>query len=234
MYYDNKSTFYMKQYGPAIVVGVASIMLIGSGLYIYFKTSVNPLNRNTEIAKEQTIKSNEIINEEKKEEVKQEIIETKTEFKEEPKVENTTSALKEETKPSSNISNYFQNMKSLEKSKEVTVKTVKYSGYITVETDNETLEFLLIGIDLKRLNNDIVDKIKNDLLNKKVKIAFDVQKQVDGSNYVYLFENNKLYNAELLKSGLLTLRTERQNISLIQELAKAQAYARDNSLGVWK
>lgn len=233
MYYDNKSTFYMKQYGPAIVVGVASIMLIGSGLYIYFKTSVNPLNKNTEIAKEQTIKSSETINEEKKE-VKQEKVEPKTVVKEEPKVESTTSALKEETKPSSNISNYFQNMKSLEKSKEVTVKTVKYSGYITVETDNQTLEFLLIGVDLKRLNNDVIDKIKNDILNKKVKIAFDVQKQVDGSNYVYLFESNKLYNAELLKSGLLTLRTERQNISLIQELAKAQAYARDNSLGVWK
>lgn len=55
-----------------------------------------------------------------------------------------------------------------------------------------------------------------------------------GKTYAYVFNGKTLYNAELLKTGLVTLKTERKNIKLNSELASAQAYARQNSLGIWK
>lgn len=37
MYYDNKMSFYFKQYGTQIIVGIISLVIIVSGLFIYFK-----------------------------------------------------------------------------------------------------------------------------------------------------------------------------------------------------
>lgn len=37
MYYKNKLGFYIKQYGTQIVVGIVCLIIIASGLFIYFK-----------------------------------------------------------------------------------------------------------------------------------------------------------------------------------------------------
>ena len=37
MYYDNKFGFYVKQYGTQIVVGIICLIIVLSGLFIYFK-----------------------------------------------------------------------------------------------------------------------------------------------------------------------------------------------------
>ena len=39
MYYDNKSSFYLRQYGPTVLILIVSFVLIGSGLYIYFTSN---------------------------------------------------------------------------------------------------------------------------------------------------------------------------------------------------
>lgn len=51
MYYDNKSSFYFKQYGiPALAI-VCSILLIGGGLYVYFASSTrNAAEKNMIVA----------------------------------------------------------------------------------------------------------------------------------------------------------------------------------------
>ena len=40
MYYDNKSTFYIKQYGPAVFTIVVSLVLVLGGLYIYLSSNI--------------------------------------------------------------------------------------------------------------------------------------------------------------------------------------------------
>ncbi|MDF2865957.1 MAG: nuclease ue [Clostridia bacterium] len=234
MYYDNKKAFYMKQYGPAIIISVVSLVLIGSGIFIYLKSAgvVNPFAKDKEIA--QTINTNaantntqENTNnltptiEKVEEPVKVEV----------PVVENN--ALVDETKTSTEIVKYFDNLAALEKSKEVNVVNVNTSGSINIEVDGDKLEITLIGIDFSYSNDSAKEKMKTDLLNKKVKIAFDELRSADGKTFAYVFNGKTLYNAELLKTGLVTLKTERKNIKLNSELASAQAYARENSLGIW-
>lgn len=57
MYYDNKSSFYFKQYGIPILAIVCSILLIGGGLYVYFMSSTKNAAENNMI-----IASNELKN----------------------------------------------------------------------------------------------------------------------------------------------------------------------------
>lgn len=229
MYYDNKQTFYVRQYGPAIIISVASLLLIASGIFIYMKTSNTGLlfAKNNEISQTVDSTAANTNTEENTSDLKTEPIKV-----EEPVVENN--ALVEETKSSTEIVKYFDNLKALEKSKEVNVVNVNTSGSINIEVDGDKLEITLIGIDLKYSNDSAIQKIKTDLLNKKVRIAFDEVRSENSVTYAYVFNGDSLYNAELLKTGLATLKTERKNIKLNSELAKAQTYARENSLGVWK
>lgn len=37
MYYENKKTFYLKQYGPAFILVLVALILIGTGIYIAVK-----------------------------------------------------------------------------------------------------------------------------------------------------------------------------------------------------
>jgi hypothetical protein len=221
MYYDNKSTFYVKQYGPAVIVSVASLILISSGIFIYLKSSnmENPFNKKTEIT--QTIDKNEAT---------AALEEEKNALVSEPKVEEVVV----KTPAPTAVVKYFENLVALEKSKDVNVINVSTSGRITLETDGDKLEVTLIGVDFKYNKEAAVEQIKTDLLNKKVKIAFDKLRSDSEITYAYIFKDNLLYNAELLKTGLVTLKTERTNTELNVDLSKAQSYARQNSLGVWK
>lgn len=229
MYYANKQTFYIRQYGPAVIVSLVSLVLIASGVFIYLKSTNTSINQAEVAQTVDTQNSNNTITENSEEPAKvddtlQEESNALVNIPEQPKVEEKKEVVK-----------YFENLPTLEKSKEVNVTNVSTSGTVTVETDGDTLEVTLIGIDFKYSKDTAVQKIKTDLLNKKVKIAFDNVKSANGVNYAYVYRDSKMsYNAELLKAGLVTLKSERKNTSLNQELASAQAYARDNYLGIWK
>jgi endonuclease YncB( thermonuclease family) len=214
MYYDNKQTFYVKQYGPTVIIGVVSLILISSGIFLYVKSTnmKNPFAKKTEVI--QTVDTDNNAAEETNAIIK----ETKVE---EPKTDVV-------------VDKYFETLPALEKSKEVNVTNVSDTGNITVESDGDKLEITLIGVDFKYSNQSAIEKIKTDLLNKKVKIAFDNLRSENNKTYAYIFSEKLLYNAELLKTGLFTIKTERKNICLNTELANAQALARQNSLGVWK
>lgn len=41
MYYENKRTFYLKQYGPAVILLFVALILIGTGIYIAVKPDSN-------------------------------------------------------------------------------------------------------------------------------------------------------------------------------------------------
>jgi len=224
MYYDNKSTFYVKQYGPAVIVSVASLILIASGIFIYLKSSdmENPFKKQTEIT--QVIDKNAVTAQEEEEEKNALVSEAKVE----PVVVVTPAPANVQ------VVKYFENLVALEKSKDVNVINVSTSGSITLEIDGDKLEVTLIGIDFKYNKELAIEKIKTDLLNKKVKMAFGKLRSDSEKTYAYIFKDNELYNAELLKTGLVTLKTERTNTELNIDLSKAQSYARQNSLGVWK
>ena len=222
MYYDNKSTFYVKQYGPAVIVSVLSLVLIASGIFIYLKSSNmgNPFKNQTEVT--QVVDKNAAaVN---KEESNALVVE--------PKVEEVV-VKPTEPAPVANLK-YFQDLVALEKSKDVTVTNISTTGSVTVEVDGDKLEVALIGIDFKYAKESTTEKLKTDLLNKTVKIAFDKLRSDSDKTYAYVYKDNSLYNAELLKTGLVTLKTERTNTTLNSDLSKAQSYARENSLGVWK
>jgi len=221
MYYDNKSTFYVKQYGPAVIVSVLSLVLIASGIFIYLKSSNmgNPFKNQTEVT--QVVDKNAAaVN---KEESNALVVE--------PKVEEVV-VKPTEPAPVANLK-YFQDLVALEKSKDVTVTNISTTGSVTVEVDGDKLEVALIGVDFKYAKESAIEQMKTDLLNKQVKIAFDKLRSDSDRTYAYIFKDNTLYNATLLKTGLVTLKTERTNKELTSELSKAQTYARENSLGVW-
>lgn len=228
MYYDNKQTFYIKQYGPTFLVAVISFVLIASGVFIYVKSSNigNPLNQETEVAQTANTDQAKIDST-----ANTQNLNTDTTKKDDNVQE--TNALVDDSKPNTEVVKYFNSLPALEKSKDVNVTNVNADGTIDLEIDGDKLEVTLIGVDFKYAKNSVIDKMRADLVNNKVKIAFDNLRTQNNLTFAYIFYNNKLYNAELLKTGLVTLKTERQNIQLNKDLASAQAYARQNSLGVW-
>lgn len=227
MYYDTKKDFYIKQYGPAAVVTISSIVLILSGVFIYVKSTNSEDLIANKIDEEQTTNidvTENILPE--NENINDEVIETNN-------VEEESNALVDETKSNAEVIKNFESLLVMQKSTELDVLNINESGTITVKVDCSKLEITLIGIDFKYSNNSTIEKMKEDLLNKKVQLVFDNVRMENNLTYAYIYCNNTLYNAELLKTGLVTLKTERNNIQLNNILASAQAYARENSLGVW-
>lgn len=233
MYYDNKRTFYIKQYGPTFIVSAVAVVLIVTGSIIYLKgnssnnnIASNPSEEVVDVAQNNESVTNnvEVIPSAKKEKVELPKEEVKEEIQEE------TSALQTvEPEP------YFKNLKSLVKSDLVNVASVDNKGNITLDYNGDKITASMIGVSYNYATEDTYNKIRKDLEGKKVKIAFDtLREDENGVSYVYIYLNNELYNATLLKSGLATLKSERNNISLSTDLSKAQAYARDNKQGVWK
>lgn len=226
MYYDNKSAFYMKQYGPAVIVSIISLILMGSGIFIYSQTSKSSSAYAKEIAQSVNITSASV-------KTNETVVEEKQEVKVEEKKEETK--VTEEVKtPVTTVSKYFETLTKYNKSKDVNVTKISDSGIISLEIDGDTLDIALIGIDYKYSKSSTYEKIRSDLLNKKVKIAFDNVKTVNNVNYAYVYSaGNTSYNETLLKTGLVTLKSERQNTLLNKELSAAQSYARENKLGIW-
>ena len=247
MYYDNKSTFYIKQYGPAVFTIVISLVLVLGGLYIYLSSNKNNRPQDTLVAKnnvqtEQNLSNPEKINEEHSnslEKVPEEIINNNI-----PEEKRETEVIKpEEPKTAININNLkisnvlsaeLRMLGKLEKSKELTVLGIDDENNIILNVSDNNYKASLIGIDYKKSNSNIKDKLNNDLVNKKVTVAFDNVKINDNKLCVYLYVDGNLYNENLLKDGLAIIKVEKANTSLLNELVNAQKQAKANNIGIWK
>lgn len=202
MYYDNKSTFYIKQYGPVVIVLLISAFLITSGVYIYLK-SANMLKTT---AATQTVDAKAAENAQKTQTVQS----------------------------SSIIPEDMNKLKPLQKSSSGNVTNISGDGLITAQINKEKISFYLIGIDYTKSPANVLETMAKDLQDKKIKIAFDQEKTEDSKIYAYLYiDDNTLYNEQMLKKGMATLRSERKNVSMLDVLLDAEKTARVNFIGLW-
>ena len=255
MYYDNKSTFYIKQYGPAVITIAICLVLVFGGLYIYLSSNKNNMPNDSLVAK--TVSNeNELVAQqsdfseiEKQNDSLEEVVPIGEEVEhQEPEIiqENTVSAvIAEETeiipevKDVTNITyntvltSELKNLKKLEKSDKVTVLGIDDEYNILLDISNNNYKASLIGIDYKKSSNNIKEKLNNDLVNKNVRIAFDNVRLQDGKLCVYLYVDENLYNEQLLNDGLAIINVEKANTSMLNNLVVAQKDAKSNSLGIW-
>ena len=249
MYYDNKSTFYIKQYGPAAFTIALSLVLVVGGLYIYLSSNKNNKPQDTLVAKNDTQSEQQVEQSNSLQDVKENNVSNSTpnvvvEKKDEninQNVSNTTNA--SEVKSSVNINDVkitnvlsaeLRALNKLEKSKELTVVGVDDNKNIIINANDKNYKASLIGIDYKKSGLDIKDNLNSDLANKKVTIAFDNVKVQDNTLCVYLYVDGNLYNQKLLKDGLAILNVEKANTSLLNELVNAQKQAKTNNIGIWQ
>lgn len=251
MYYDNKSTFYIKQYGPAAFTIALSLVLVVGGLYIYLSSNKNNNPQDTLVAKNDTQSEQQVEQSNSLQDVKEDNVSNSTPNVVEEKkdvnininqnVSNTTNA--SEVKSSVNINDVkitnvlsaeLRALNKLEKSKELTVVGVDDNKNIIINANDKNYKASLIGIDYKKSGLDIKDKLNSDLANKKVTIAFDNVKVQDNTLCVYLYVDGNLYNQKLLKDGLAILNVEKANTSLLNELVNAQKQAKTNNIGIWQ
>lgn len=247
MYYDNKSTFYIKQYGPAVFTIVISLVLVLGGLYIYLSSNRNNKPQDTLVAKNST-QDVQLVEQNNNIEQTNSLQEVELNKEEEVKQEETKQA---ETNNESNaneaniinindiditkvLSSELRALNKLEKSKEVTVLGIDDNKNIILNISDKNYKASLIGVDYKKSKSDIRDKINNDLANKKVTIAFDNVKIQNDTLCVYLYLDGNLYNKTLLNNGLAILNVEKANTSLLNDLVNAQKQAKTNSIGIWQ
>lgn len=105
---------------------------------------------------------------------------------------------------------------------------------VVVKTENGTMEVNLIGVKLNANYPKLSDKIKTDLIGKKVTIDYDVQKTINGKIYGYVYSDNSLYNEDLLEGGYCELKAERTNVNKLDVLVQAQIAARNKTVGIWQ
>lgn len=248
MYYDNKSTFYIKQYGPAVFTIVISLVLVLGGLYIYLSSNRNNRPQDTLVAKTNTqneqIVTNQTTTPKEQTNSLEKVPEENTvnENTTLDKIENEVVEV-EEKKQDININNLkisnvlsveLRALGKLEKSKEITALGIDDDNNIILNISDNNYKASLIGIDYKKSNSNIKEKLNNDLTNKKVTVAFDNVKFQDNKLCVYLYIDGNLYNESLLKDGLAILKVEKANTSLLNELVSAQKQAKSNNIGIWK
>lgn len=225
MYYDNKSTFYIKQYGPAVLILVIAVVLIGSGIYIYVSNSGTKTTPNSEVI----VASDKLENEEKLNEVNVE--NEKSEEKKDEAVQEPSP--KEEILTT--LPNEYSNLNVLEKSSELKVEKVLDDKKVRViiPNTNKKLDIALIGINFNNSISEIVTKMQEDLKDKSVKLAFDNVKVDNSQIFAYIYINNELYNAKILEEGYATFQEEPKNKSLNTELKQSQTFAKQQCVGIW-
>ena len=224
MYYDNKSTFYVKQYGPAVLILILSFVLIGSGIYIYISNSSTSKTPDKEII------------------VASDKLEDETKFEENSVVQENTvteekveAPVKEQEEILTELPQEYSNLKELEKSSELIFDKVLDSNQIRVTIPNTLKKFdvTLIGVNFNNCISDVITKMQEDLKDKKVKLAFDSVKVDNSKIYAYIYINDELYNAKLLENGYATFQEEPKNKSLSTELKQSQTFAKQLSAGIW-
>lgn len=228
MYYDNKSTFYIKQYGPAVLILVIAVVLIGSGIYIYVSSSGTKTPNQEVIVASDKLENEEKLNEnkvetEKPEEKKDEAIQ-KLQQEQEVKEEILTT-----------IPDEYSKLKSLEKTNELKVEKVLDNKKVRVVIPNTNKKFdvTLIGINFNNTIPEIITKMQEDLKDKNIKLAFDTVKVDNSQIFAYIYINNELYNGKILEEGYATFQEEPKNKSLNTDLKQSQTFAKQQCVGVW-
>ena len=235
MYYDSKSDFYIRQYGPKVAILVLSVALVISGLYIYCSTRVgtNTTDNSVVVANsENTEKTND--NENK-------VVETEQNSLQNIEDKNTVeSNVVEEVKKdeeiviSKGLTASLKNLPILEKTSKATVSSVTEKNTIIVKLNSYYYEVNLIGIDYANSTATINNKLKEDLTDKEVKLAFDKVRVKDGQVYAYVYLSDDVsYNETLLKEGQARLKVESTNTSLLSKFVDAQKTAKSNNVGIW-
>lgn len=206
MYYDSKSSFYFKQYGLPIIALVISFALIGIGIYVYWASNTeNATNQNLV---DTTIPENK---------------ENLTENKNDSQVTDDKSLFVE----------YANSLQPLEKSVDMEISEIKDDGMIAVSLNGEVKELVLIGIDYQNTKTDFISTLKEDLLNKTVKLSFDVERVNNNKFQAYLYIEDKMYNEYILENGLAKYASDGTNKKCEKILKEAQTYAKQLKAGVW-
>lgn len=76
---------------------------------------------------------------------------------------------------------------------------------------------------------------KERLLNKNVKLEFDVQERDKyGRLLAYVYIEGNMYNKELLEKGYAKVATYPPNVKYVDEFKELQKNARVEKMGIWK
>lgn len=204
MYYDNKLGFYIKQYSTQILVGIVCLIIIASGLLVYFKL-------NNKIQQASTTVSSSIV-------------ETNEETNSEVKVTEDDSILSDELKA------LRKGVKATVKVATVDDKGVFIilSGDKRIKAKMIGVEFSNELPDTQYLVNQDLSGKYVDIAFDENKIQ-DGYAMI----YIYS-DNTTLYNAKLLKEGRLTFDSTISKKSLeYNKLAESQAFAKQTRAGIW-
>lgn len=205
MYYDNKSSFYIRQYGPKVLCIVFVIVIAGTGLYIYMS---NRSKTPTVDVTKQTIAN-----------------QGSTTSQEEQKVDENVASLE--------LPNKLESLKPLEK-RTVKVSSIENNGELIIIDGETRFTANLIGLDFNTVEPDTIYQMGQDIANRQVQIAFDNTKCTGDKANVYVYLNDELYNAKLLEQGKIKLRSNDINKLLLKDLTESQAYAKQTRAGVWE
>ena len=223
MYYDSKSDFYIRQYGPKIGIALLSVAIIVSGIYIYCSTqnnashSIMEAKNNEQVIEQNSLKDVNVYNDSK--EVKEEILEEMDEV---------------DIEISRGLTATLKNLKVLDKTDKCKVESVSDNNAVVVFLGNRYYEINLIGMDYSRSNKNLTETIRKDLEGKEVRLAFDKLRVKGGQVYGYVYLDEKVsYNEQLLQKGLTFIKIEKTNTSMLDKLVNAQKEAKDNKLGIW-
>lgn len=121
----------------------------------------------------------------------------------------------------------------------------KSQTLITKVVDGDTVETSLgekiryIGINSPEngepFSKQATDKNKELVLNKNVRLEFDVEKKDRfGRTLAYVFVQDLNVSIELAKAGVAVSQTLQPNVKYQKEILDGQKSARDNCLGLWK
>lgn len=204
MYYNNKLGFYIRQYSTQIVVVLVSLIIIASGLFVYFKIN----NRSQQAS---TVVNNSV--------------ETSEETNTEANVtEDETILLSDELVALS------AGQKASVKIATVDDKGVFIilSGDKRIKAKMAGVEFSNDIPDTQyQIDKDLAGKYVEIAFDEvKMKDGYAII-------YIYS-DSNTLYNAKLLKEGRLKLDSTFNKKSLeYNKLAESQAFAKQTEAGVW-
>ncbi len=220
MYYDSKSDFYIRQYGPKIGIAVLSVALIVSGVCIYCSTL-------------KSSKPNEVISAENK--VEENITTIENDSLQNIDQEQEEGLDKIDIEISRGLTATLKNLDILGKTDPCKVESVTDNNSIVVFLGSRYYEINLIGIDYSRSPANINETIKENLEGKQVRLAFDKLRVKGGQVYGYVYLDDDIsYNETLLKNGLAIVKIEKTNTSLLSKLVEAQKTAKTNKVGIWE
>lgn len=234
MYYKNKQTFYIIQYGPKVLLLSTIIVSLLCGSYYFLKA--NNINDTT------LIKAFKNIGNQNKEIV----------------IEENASINSEAIKKSNFITHFdkekyipldteFDNklIKDLNKnelSSEIKVLAVNDINNVVLEDkDGSKYTVCMIGVkptaslDIAKEKSDFYKKELEILLkNNKVQIKFDTLKTENNLYFAYVYYKGELLNSKIIEYGYSKVKIEKANATSIEVLKTVEQTAKKNKIEVWQ